>query len=299
MEISKQKIKAVCFGEVLFDNFPTYSKIGGALLNVSVRLKSLGVDVSMISCVGDDSNGKEIIRYLKKKGIDTSGILVQHEYPTGLVNVLLDKKGVASYDIPYPVAWDKIVMLETYKDLVKDNDVIIFGSLACRHAITRSTLKSILKHVHYKVFDVNLRVPHYTYELLIDLMKESNFIKFNDDELFEVADYLGCKNNSIEQIISFIAKVSGTDSICVTKGAYGAVLYTKGNFYYNSGYRIKVLDTVGAGDSFLASVVYKLMNGDGPQDALNFGCAVGALIAGGKGANPKLSKHKIYKFMNP
>lgn len=133
----------------------------------------------------------------------------------------------------------------------------------------------------------------------MDLMNESNFIKFNYDELFEVADYLGCKYNSMEQIISFLAKLSGTDTICVTKGAYGAVVYNNGNFYYNSRYRIKVLDTVGSGDSFLASAVYKPLNGDSPQEALNFGCAVGALIAGSEGANRKLSKQRIYKFMNP
>ncbi len=292
-------MQAVCFGEVLFDNFPTYSKIGGALLNVCVRLKSLGMDVSMISGVGNDSNGKDIIRYLRKQGVDTSGILVQQEYPTGKVNVILNDKGVASYDISYPVAWDKILMLDAHEDLVKNADVLVFGSLACRDAVTRSTLQCILKFARYKVFDVNLRVPHYTNERLIDLMKEANFIKFNDEELYEIADYLGSSYYSMEQTIAFIAKETGTDTICVTKGAYGAVLYNHGNFYYNSGYRIKVLDTVGSGDSFLASVIYKLFNEDSPQVALNFGCAVGALVAGSEGANPILTKQRIAKFMNP
>lgn len=298
MKISDQKMKVVCFGEVLFDNFPTYSKIGGALLNVSVRLKSLGVVVSMISSVGEDSNGREIIRYLNKEGINTNGISVNLELPTGQVNVLLDNKGVASYDIPYPAAWDKIEMLETHQETIKDADVIIFGSLACREEINRLTLKHIIKHINYKVFDVNLRKPHYTYEIIIDLMKESNFIKFNYDELYEIADYLGYKNYSMEQVISHLAKVTQTDSICVTKGAFGAVLFTNGIFYYHSGYQIKVLDTVGAGDSFLASMVYKLLNENNPQEALNFSCAVGAIIASSKGANPKLSIHKINTFMN-
>ena len=298
MKISDQKIKVVCFGEVLFDNFPTYSRIGGALLNVSVRLKSLGVDVSMISSVGEDSNGREIIRYLNEEGVNTNGISVTHEFPTGQVNVLLDNKGGASYDIPYPAAWDKIVLNGTHQEIVKDVDVIIFGSLSCREEINRLTLKSIMKHVNYRVFDVNLRGPHYTYEILIDLMKESNLIKFNDDELFEIAEYLGYKNYSMEQVITHLVKVTQTDSICVTKGAFGAVLFTNGIFYYHSGYHIKVLDTVGAGDSFLASLVYKLLNKNNPQEALDFACAVGALIASSKGANPKLSIHKINTFMN-
>ena len=299
IKISERKIKAVCFGEVLIDNFPTYSKIGGALLNVCSRLKSLGAEVSMISSVGADSNGKDIIRYLRKEGVDTSGILVQKEYPTGKVNVILNDKGVASYDISYPVAWDKIPMLDANEGLVKNADVLVFGSLACRDAVSRSTLQSILKFARYKVFDVNLRVPHYTNERLIDLMKEANFIKFNDEELYEIADYLGSSYNSMEQTIAFIAKETGTDTICVTKGAYGAVLYNNEDFYHNSGYRIKVLDTVGSGDSFLASVVYKLFNEDSPQEALNFGCAVGALVAGSEGANPILTEQRIAKFMNP
>ena len=124
-------------------------------------------------------------------------------------------------------------------------------------------------------------------------MKESNLIKFNDDELFEIAEYLGYKNYSMEQVITHLVKVTQTDSICVTKGAFGAVLFNNGIFYYHSGYQIKVLDTVGAGDSFLASVVYKLLNENNPQEALDFACAVGALIASSKGANPKLSIQRL------
>lgn len=298
MKESENKIKAVCFGEVLFDNFPDYSKIGGAILNVSIRLKSFGMDVSIISSVGQDEKGKEIVQYLENEGIGTSGIFVQQDYLTGEVNVSLDEDGVASYNIPYPVAWDKIQMNDKYENLVKNSDVLLYGSLSCRDAITKSTLQSILKLASYKVFDVNLRAPHYSSEMLMDMMNKSNLIKFNNEELFEVADYLCCKYISMEKIIDFLAKESSTDTICVTMGAFGAVLYNKGKFYYNSGYRIKVMDTVGAGDSFLASLVYKLLNGDSPQEALNFACAVGALIAGSEGANPSLSTHEIYKFMH-
>jgi fructokinase len=130
-------------------------------------------------------------------------------------------------------------------------------------------------------------------------MMKANFIKFNDDELFEIAEYLGSKYNSMEQTIKYVAKKTKTDTICVTKGAHGAVLYNGGTFYYNSGYRIKVLDTVWSGDSFLASVIYKLFNEEGHQEAINFGCAVGAMVAKSEGANPILTKQMIARFMNP
>lgn len=295
----KKNIKAVCFGEVLFDNFPSQSKIGGAPLNVSGRLQAFGVDVSLISSVGDDSQGKKIKGYLKKIGLDLSGIQVNKNYPTGEVNVILNDKGVASYDISYPVAWDKIQLAKLDIARVQKSDVFLFGSLVCRDKVSQNTLKELLKHATYKVFDANLRVPHYTKELLLELMEEADFIKFNDDELYEIAGYLGCKYHSMEQIIVFIAKATNTKTVCVTKGAFGAVLFKDEKFYYNSGFRIKVLDTVGSGDSFLASIIYKLFNDEGPQEAINFGCAVGAMVACSEGANPILTKQKIAKFMYP
>lgn len=294
-----KKLKAICFGEVLFDNFPTHSKIGGAPLNVSLRLQSYGVDVSMFSGVGDDVDGNKIIKYLNSCGVNTDGVQVSSSYGTGQVNVVLNDKGVASYDIAYPVAWDKILLRNHYETILKETDVFVYGSLACRDKTTRTTLLHLLKFAQYKVFDVNLRAPHYTKELLLELMQHANFVKFNDDELYEVGEYLGSKYNSMEQTIVFVAKETQTETICVTKGAYGAVLYHQNNFYYNSGYRIKVLDTVGSGDSFLASVIYKLFNGEGPQVAIDFGCAVGAMVAKSEGANPIFTRQRIHKFMNP
>ena len=294
-----KKLKAICFGEVLFDNFPTHSKIGGAPLNVSLRLQSYGVEVSIISSVGDDVDGNKIINYLNRYGVNTDGVQMSSSYGTGQVNVVLNDKGVASYDISYPVAWDKILPENLYESQLKETDVFIYGSLACRDNTSRTTLKGLLEIAQYKVFDVNLRAPHYTKELLLELMQHANFVKFNDDELYEVAEYLGSKYNSMEQTIVFVAKETQTETICVTMGAYGAVLYHQNIFYYNSGYRIKVLDTVGSGDSFLASVIYKLLNGEGPQAAIDFGCAVGAMVAKSEGANPIFTKQRINKFMNP
>ena len=127
-----KKIKAVCFGEILFDVFLKHKKIGGAPLNVASRLKSFGVDVSMISSVGNDDNGKELIRYFEKLKIHTSSIQIKDNYPTGVVNVRLNEKGNASYDIAYPSAWDKIRLSIDDTELVKKADVFLFGSLASR-----------------------------------------------------------------------------------------------------------------------------------------------------------------------
>ncbi|MDP5230070.1 MAG: PfkB family carbohydrate kinase [Cellulophaga sp.] len=266
---------------------------------MALRLQSYGVVVAMISSVGADKEGSKIINYLKDSGVNTDLIQSNGAYSTGQVNVILNDKGIASYDIKYPVAWDKIEFRALHNNQLLAADIFVFGSLACRDKTSQNTLLRLLKLAKYKVFDVNLRFPHYTKELLINLLNQSNFVKFNDDELFEIGGYLNSKYNSMEQTISFIAKETNTESICVTKGAYGAVLYHKEKFYYNSGYRIKVLDTVGSGDSFLASVIFKLFNGKDPQSAIDFGCAVGAMVAKSEGANPIFTNLKIAKFMNP
>jgi fructokinase len=150
----------------------------------------------------------------------------------------------------------------------------------------------------FKVFDVNLRKPHYTSEVLLELMQKSDFIKFNDDELFEVCRSHEFKSSDLKKNIKFISKSTSTNTICVTLGKKGAVIYTDNSFYFNAGYKVKVKDTVGAGDSFLASLVDQLLKKETPQYALDFACAVGSLVASSSGANPKIEPNAIKTIMN-
>ena len=294
---SGKNLKAVAYGEVLWDVFPTHKKIGGAPLNVALRMKSFGVESAIISKVGSDADGKEIVSFLSEKGIETDTIQISEEYKTGVVNVMINEKGNASYDILYPSAWDKIALNEDIKKKVSDADVFIFGSLICRDEESRQTLNALLDEAKYKVFDANLRAPYYTTDVLIELMMKADFIKLNDEELFEISRKLDSPYNSFEQNIKFIADKTNSKQVCVTKGAFGAVLYYDDKFYYNSGYFIKVVDTVGAGDSFLASLIVRLLRGKSPQKSLNYACAIGALVAGEEGANPKISDKVISDYM--
>lgn len=288
----------VCFGEVLWDVFPTHDKIGGAPLNVAIRLKSLDNNVSIISRVGADEKGNKILDLFKKNGVSIEGVQIDQQYKTGKVKVMLNEKGSASYDIMYPRAWDKIELTEAAKSITKQSDMFIFGSLATRDNISRNTLFELLKLARYKIFDVNLRPPYYAMDVLERLMNQADFIKFNDDEIFEIADELNSNQNSLEETILFIAKETNTKTICVTKGGNGAILYYNDAFYYNSGYKIQVVDTVGAGDSFLASTVNQLLKDVHPQEALNFACAVGAIVASSEGANPIINKEVIDNMMS-
>ncbi|MDN3619316.1 carbohydrate kinase [Polaribacter undariae] len=288
--------KIVCFGEVLWDVFPTHKKIGGAPLNVAVRLKSFKNDVAMVSAIGNDELGKLILNYINDLKINADAVVILEDYTTGEVAVTLNEKGAATYEIVHPRAWDKIPLTAAAATLVKQADAFVFGSLITRDTVSKNTLYQLLKLTKYAIFDVNLRAPFYSKEILVALMEKADFIKFNDEELYEVSAFLGSPFHNLEQNIHFISEKTKTAHICVTKGEHGAVLLYNNALFYNSGYKIKVVDTVGSGDSFLASLISQLINGSAPQKAIDFACAVGALVAQNEGANPIITENEVVQF---
>ena len=251
--------KIVCFGEVLWDVLPTESIAGGAPMNVSIRLQSLGIQTKMISKIGNDTKGKELLKIIKNKNVDISLIQIDKKLSTGEVLVHLDNNGSASYDIVYPTAWDKIKLTDENLKAVQESDALIYGSLACRDEISKQTLLVLLKEAKFKIFDVNLRQPYYSIPFIKEMMDLADFVKFNDEELLEVSRALGSTFDAINDNILFISKLTNTNAICVTKGKDGAVLYIENQFYSNKGIEVKVADTIGAGDSFLAALLSKAL----------------------------------------
>ncbi|WP_373814310.1 carbohydrate kinase [Neisseria dentiae] len=292
-------MKVTSFGEVLWDDFPGGKVLGGAPLNVLVRLRSLGVDTSMISSRGDDADGEELLRQIESKNVNTDLLQVCKDQATSLVKVHLDACGSASYEIVYPCAWDRIQVEEAALQRVAESDAFIYGSLSTRDEVSRKTLEQLVEKAKFKIFDVNLRPPHYDTGRLLEMMKKADLVKLNDDELYELSKAYGSKHNSIEQNIQFLAKLSGTPRICVTLGSHGAIYFENGEFYRHCGYRVKVADTVGSGDSFLAGLTYKLLNNTPPQEAVSFACALGALVASHHGATPEISLKEVENFMHP
>ncbi|MBP8157057.1 MAG: carbohydrate kinase [Flavobacterium sp.] len=289
---------AVCFGEVLWDVLPTESIAGGAPMNVAIRLQSLGVPTKIISKIGKDKLGEELMAILHEKQVSTDLIQVDEQQSTGEVLVTLDNKGSASYEIVFPTAWDEIELTADNQKAVSESDVFVFGSLACRNEVSKNTLFSLLELAKYKVFDVNIRPPFYTLSLLEDLMNKADFIKLNDDELLEVAQKLGSQTEDIEANILFLAKRTNTQTICITKGKHGAVLWANNQFYAGKGFSVEVADTIGAGDSFLAALMSKIIVSTNYYEAVTFACGVGALVAGYKGANPQISSEEINDFIS-
>ena len=292
------KKKILCFGEVLFDVFPSYTKIGGAPLNVALRLASLGLEAQIISKIGNDALGKEILAFIQANNMSTETVQIDELLATGEVLVQLDDRDSATYTINYPVAWDDIEVTSAVTNALKSADALVFGSLACRDERSYNSLQIMLKTASYKIFDVNLRTPFYSQALLINLMQLSDFIKFNDDEFYEICSYLNLPFQSLEENILFMAGQTQAKSMCITKGSQGAVLYYNEQLYFNSGYNVNIVDTVGAGDSFLAGLVSQLLINEQPQKALDFACALGAMVASHEGANPTISNDSITKLMN-
>jgi fructokinase len=291
-------IKVICFGEILWDVFPTHKTIGGAPLNVALRLQSFQNDVSLISCLGDDTSGDELRLELQKYSISSYYIQKDKEYKTSIVAISLDKNGSASYLINHPCAWDNIQLNSELKSLVKSSEAFVFGSLVARSNTSRNTLIKLLAISKFSVFDVNLRPPHYDLSSIQVLMNAANFIKFNDDEIIEISKSLGIQGESIEHTILYVATHTNTSTICVTLGEKGAILYYEKSFFYCNGYQVKVADTVGSGDSFLATLIDVLLKRKDPQLAIDKACAVGALVAKSRGANPMISKVEIDTIMN-
>ncbi|MBT3386268.1 MAG: carbohydrate kinase [Prolixibacteraceae bacterium] len=298
--MKKGKISNIlCFGEVLWDMLPSGAKPGGATLNVAIHLKKQGQNPILVSRIGNDKDGKSLKNYLIKSGLDTQFVQMDEKLNTSKVLVHLDEQKNATYEICEPVAWDNIQLNKEIEEVASNSGLIIYGSLASRNQTSRETLFSLLKSSKAtRLLDVNLRPPYDKPEVVEKLLFMSDFIKLNDDELYAIASWKNKSGNETE-LIQWFAEYFKCSSVCVTRGANGAVLFINKKIYDHPGFIINAVDTVGAGDSFLASLVAGLSNNADPVKALEFACATGAFVASQKGAVPEYSEKEINGIINP
>ncbi len=297
--MQKEKYKnVICFGEVLWDMLPSGAKPGGAPLNVAIHLKKQGINPTLISKVGSDGNGDNLIEFLKSSGLKTDIIQKDTKLPTSEVLVHLDENKNATYEICEPVAWDNILINPEIINLAKTADLIIYGSLASRNKTTRNTLFNILEESSAtRLVDINLRAPYDNREWIEELLHISDFAKLNDDELMKIAGWNNRTGNE-EELIRWFSDHFKCPTVCVTRGANGAILFIKNNFYSHSGFTINAVDTVGAGDSFMASLVVNLSKNIHPEKALEKACATGAFVASQNGAVPHYSGKEVEKIIH-
>ena len=260
-------------------------------MNVARHLVQQGIPVSFATRVGADASGKGLVTFLKDSGLYSNLIQLDEELPTCEVTVKLDETGQATYTIPAPVSWDNIKIQPDLTVSANSAFAIIYGSLACRDITTRNTLVSLLDGTSaIKIFDVNLRSPHYTLETINALVAGANVVKMNEDE---AALLTGSNTENLKENITEFQKKYHSQTICVTRGENGAMVWHDYKFYEHPGFKVKVEDTVGAGDAFLATFVSGLLSQQPMQSILEQACFIGAFVAGKRGANPVYGSGEI------
>jgi fructokinase len=200
------------------------------------------------------------------------------------------------YDIVYPSAWDFIEVTPAAQAWVSAAEVMVFGSLVARSSVSASSLLRLVDAARYPVLDINLRAPHYTREILEQLMSRARMVKLNEHELALIASWYTDENDDRIQMAVLQEKYKW-DTLCVTLGGDGAWLRTKSTLYRQTGFKVTVADTIGSGDSFLAALLHHRLAGKPDHEALRFACGVGALIASRKGATPDWTQEDVYALI--
>lgn len=289
--------KVACFGEILWDVLPGGAVPGGAPMNVAYHLHQLGEKPVLITRVGEDEKGEALKKILREKGVGTDLLQTDETQATGIVYGTADANGDMKYEIVKPSAWDFIEADEPAKAAVSSARYFVFGSLAARDRVTRNSLLALLDVAETKVLDVNLRPPFYNEELIPQLVQKADIVKLNNDELELLAGWwqLG---DGLKTRTEGLQRRSGAHTIIVTRGAAGAAVLYDGRLYEYPGYKVKVADTVGSGDAFLAGFLHQRINGADIDKALNFACRLGAFVASRSGAWPDYSLKEIDTLTN-
>lgn len=278
--------KIACVGEILWDGLPSGLFLGGAPLNVCLNLNELGTDTVMISRVGNDRLGKEAVSRLEARGLNTDPIQVDAKHETGFVSVTLSEEGDPEYEIIQPAAWDFIdIDSNETEDLFSDSWAIVYGTLAHR---INAKLAGLSEVNCLKVLDMNLRAPHYRKEKVIELVSRCDLLKINVAELNLLKEWCSLPE-SFENACRAISSRFECDTVCVTRGSRGSLLLYQGEWFEHPGYEVRVGDAVGAGDAFLAALLYGLKNGGAARELLPLANAAGALVTSRAGATPNYS----------
>lgn len=299
METTNQKKKTVvCYGEVLWDIFPTQTKPGGAPMNVAYHLRKFGIDSRMISRIGNDKAGEKLLKLLTEWDIPTANCQIDETYETGKVLATVLPGNEMSYCIQSPVAWDYITPEEDFTNLVNQADAFVFGSLVTRNSTSRETLYDLIEKARYNVFDINLRQPFYSVEIIEYLLGKCNLLKLNETEIALISSWFINESLDDDASVRYIQQKFDIDEVIVTKGADGASYYTKSAVYSFPAFKVKVKDTCGSGDSFLASFLAKKFENQSPENCMTYATGLGAFVASHEGACPAydLSNLESYIF---
>jgi len=283
-------------GEALWDVLPEGKKIGGAPANFAYHVSQFGLSSCVVSAVGDDALGHEIIENFTSKGL--THLIERVPYPTGTVHVEIDQEGVPQYDIKENVAWDNIPFTDKLKSLAEKTKAICFGSLAQRNVVSRNTINLFLDAMPQNedrliVFDVNLRQGFYNKEIICNSMERCNILKINDEELVTVSRMFGYPGIDLQDKCWILLGKYNLKMLILTCGINGSYVFTPGNVSFQTTPKVEVADTVGAGDSFTAAFISSIIKGKSVTEAHALAVQTSAFVCTKNGAMPILPQQYV------
>ena len=255
---------AVGIGEVLWDLLPTGKQLGGAPANFAYHAQQLGARSSVISAVGKDALGLELLERLRARGLDTSCIAVDEAHPTGTVGVTVDADGVPTYEIHQNVAWDFIPVTPAAEDVAARARIVCYGSLAQRSPVSRETIRRLFFRPGgmLRIFDINLRQHYHTRGVIAESLSWADVLKLNDQELPVLGGMFDQPPDPPTVAKKLFNELKMLRVIAVTRGSKGSSLYSREKVSHHDGFLTKIVDTVGAGDAFTAALAMGLLRGD-------------------------------------
>ena len=281
----------VGMGEALWDVLPEGKKIGGAPANFAYHVSQFGLPSCVVSAIGDDKLGAEIIENFNAKGLQQ--LIETVPYPTGTVQVEIDQAGIPQYEIKENVAWDNIPYTARLENLAQRTRAVCFGSLAQRSVVSRTTINRFLDAMPHDndplvVFDVNLRQGFYNKDILCNSMKRCNILKINDEELVTVSRMFGYPGIDLQDKCWILLGKYNLKMLILTCGINGSYVFNPGNVSFHPTPLVEVADTVGAGDSFTAAFISSILKGKTVPEAHQRAVETSAFVCTQQGAMPLL-----------
>ncbi len=284
---SSNTYRMVGIGELLWDLLPEGKQLGGSPMNVVYHCQAAGINSAVISAIGKDALGSEIIDQLTKRSVSTEFVQFHEDKPTGTVTVTLDQ-GIPDFTIHPDVAWDEIIWNDKLEELAQTVDAVAFGSLPQRNDISRNCILSFLESMKpesLRIFDINIRQDFHSKELINASLSHCNILKINDEELPILANYLNLEGSEEEQLRTLIDHYT-LKLIAYTKGAHGSWLITQDAKTEMLAPKIKISDTVGAGDAFTGVMIAGILNGNPLKEIHQKATEVAAWVCTKAGAMP-------------
>jgi len=276
-------------GELLWDVLPEGKKLGGAPCNFVYHANQQGAKAKMLSAIGSDNLGIEILELLKQKSISFDLIQV-NDNPTSTVDISLNAQGIPTYSIHEEVAWDYIRFNDLISKQIKEADIVCFGSLAQRNDVSRQSLEQILNCCSpgtLIVFDINLRQSYYSLEIIEQSLQQCNVLKMNEEELPILCELLNLSSQGDEAQISELINAYDLKLVAYTRGAENSILMTPRERSELPTPKVEVKDTIGAGDSFTASMILGFARGRELKEIHKKAVEVSAFVCTTDGAMPK------------